>query len=284
MSAWPATCSAALEVVALVPESMDADTMTAWECCTHVVGADTLFTTGPCCKHLALWHTSPMPHLGSQGSAQTLRPVSHTAGAMHPESSVQAPVGETEHAARIPQARQAANSRLIEALLTLEDEGSGETGGEQHTAHREEDVGGGGGALGRVDGRQVALEVAAVQLVVVVGLVHQTFAVQALVHADAGGEDARGGHAVAHGLLPAAFLNVHAGVGPGTVQLRGEPERKAALLGLAREDGLGEAAAAHRHLLLQRGALPHRQSHGVHARLDRDGLRRLEGARRQPVV
>ena len=104
-------CSAALWVVALVPESIDAITGSVPVRGDHAVGAVTLFTTGPCCTHFALRHTSPAPHFGSQGSLQRL--LTQVAGEVHWLSFVQAPSGDTEQAASAARAAQAARIRLI---------------------------------------------------------------------------------------------------------------------------------------------------------------------------
>src|SRR5690242_1716289 len=115
-SADPATCSAALAVLKSGPESIAAITVTLPARRIQVDGADTLLTTGPCCTHFALRHTSPAPHFGWQGSAQTCRPGSQAAGAVHCESSLHGPAGETEHAARSAQAIQTASSELIRRM------------------------------------------------------------------------------------------------------------------------------------------------------------------------
>lgn len=98
-------------MVLFAPESMDAVTVRLPVRRDQVVGAETLLTTGPCCAHFALRQTSPTPHFGSQGSAQTCLPVSQAAGAVHCESSLQGPAGDTEHAASMMHAANAVSCR-----------------------------------------------------------------------------------------------------------------------------------------------------------------------------
>src|SRR5437868_7366814 len=113
MSAFPATCKAALAVPGPGPSSMSAVTVT-WvpeARGAQEVGALTLVTIGPCCTHFALRHTCPTPHFGSQGSLQRL--LTQVAGEVHWLSFVQAPSGDTEQAASAARAAQAARVRLI---------------------------------------------------------------------------------------------------------------------------------------------------------------------------
>jgi hypothetical protein len=88
----------------LVPEARGA----------QAAGTTTFETIGPCCTHLALRHTCPTPHFGSQGSLQRL--LTQVAGAVHWPSLVQGPSGDTEQAASAAKATQAAKDRLIESF------------------------------------------------------------------------------------------------------------------------------------------------------------------------
>src|SRR5260370_42386904 len=113
MSFCPAMCSAALAVPGPWPSSMTAVTvmLVAADLGDQVVGAVTLFTTGPTWTHFALWHNCPGPHFGLQGSVQRL--LMQVAGVIHWLLSVQGPSTDTEQAASAAKAIQAAKSLLI---------------------------------------------------------------------------------------------------------------------------------------------------------------------------
>ena len=68
------------------------------------------------------------------------------------------------------------------------------------------------------------------------------------------------------------------------MQIGGEPERNPALLGLPRVDRVGAPSRRTATFFSSEVRWPDRDAHAVHTGLHRDGLGRLEAARREAVV